>query len=325
MSDHCIGILEQCGLELFSARKGRGAWLCETDKGLKMVREYRGTIRRLEFEDEVLRTAAENGLLADPYMRSREGSLAAVAGDGTRYIVKDWYADRECNLKDTREVVRAVEKIAGLHRILRQIPFREEWSMGSIMGKSLAAEMKRHNQELWRARNFVRSKRKKTDFELQVIHGFQNFYEQAAEAAEGMARIFTEEKDRALFLCHGDLDQHHLLMTGRGMAVVEFNRMHFGVQVTDLYHFLRKVMEKHEWNSALGQSVLDVYQKYLPLSETERKCLRYLFLYPEKYWKQINFYYNANKAWIPEKNIEKLKKLEEQEKNRWKFLHQLQG
>ena len=101
--------------------------------------------------------------------------------------------------------------------------------------------------------------------------------------------------------------------------------MHFGVQVTDLYHFLRKVMEKHEWNSALGQSVLDVYQKYLPLSETERKCLHYLFLYPEKYWKQINFYYNANKAWIPEKNIEKLKKLEEQEKNRWKFLHQLQG
>ena len=140
-----------------------------------------------------------------------------------------------------------------------------------------------------------------------------------------MARIFTEEKDRALFLCHGDLDQHHLLMTGRGMAVVEFNRMHFGVQVTNLYHFLRKVMEKHEWNSALGQSVLDVYQKYLPLSEIERKCLRYLFLYPEKYWKQINFYYNANKAWIPEKNIEKLKKLEEQEKNRWKFLHQLQG
>ena len=28
--------------------------------------------------------------------------------------------------------------------------------------------------------------------------------------------------------------------------------------------------------------------------------------YPEKYWKQLNYYYNANKAWIPDKNVEKL-------------------
>ena len=44
------------------------------------------------------------------------------------------------------------------------------------------------------------------------------------------------------------------------------------------------------------------------------------FLYPEKYWKQINFYYNSNKAWIPARNTEKLKILEEQEPERKKFL-----
>lgn len=197
--------------------------------------------------------------------------------------------------------------------------------MGSILGESLAGEMRRHNQELWRARNFVRGKRRKTGFELQVISGFGKFYEQAKTAAEGMGRIFTEEKDQALFLCHGDLDQHHLLMTGRGIAFIEFNRMHMGVQVTDLYHFLRKVMEKHDWNSALGMSVLDIYQRSLPFSGRERECLYYLFLYPEKYWKQINFYYNANKAWIPERNIEKLEKLEEQEEKRWNFLRQIGG
>ena len=197
--------------------------------------------------------------------------------------------------------------------------------MGSILGESLAGEMRRHNQELQRARNFVRGKRKKTAFELQVIAGFQKFYEQALEAADGMDAIFADHSGQGLFLCHGDLDQHHLLMTGRDIAVIEFNRMHLGVQVTDLYHFLRKVMEKHDWNSALGRSVLNIYEKTLPLTELEHKCLYYLFLYPEKYWKQINFYYNANKAWIPERNVEKLKKLEEQEENRWKFLRQLRG
>lgn len=31
--------------------------------------------------------------------------------------------------------------------------------------------------------------------------------------------------------------------------------------------------------------------------------------YPEKYWKLANYYYTHNKAWISEKNLEKLEKL----------------
>lgn len=45
-----------------------------------------------------------------------------------------------------------------------------------------------------------------------------------------------------------------------------------------------------------------------------------MFLYPEKYWKQINFYYNANKAWIPARNTEKIESLKAQEKNRKRFV-----
>lgn len=326
MNEKYMEILQQYDLELLSARKGRGAWLCETDRGLKLVKEYRGTVRRLEFEDEVLGFIGENSRIpVDRCVRNREDGLLSPAGDGTKYIVKEWFSDRECSLKDTREVLQAAERIGELHGLLRKLPFKEEWTMGSILGESLAGEMERHNQELKRARNFIRGKRRKTGFELRVIAGFDRFYEQAREAAEGMERIFSKEGSRSLFLCHGDLDQHHLLMTGQGIGLIEFNRMHRGVQVTDLYHFLRKVMEKHDWNSALGISVLDVYERILPLTDQERKCLYYLFLYPEKYWKQINFYYNGNKAWIPERNGEKLEKLEEQEEKRRFFLQRIGG
>ena len=41
-------------------------------------------------------------------------------------------------------------------------------------------------------------------------------------------------------------------------------------------------------------------------------------------WKIVNFYYNSGKAWIPEKNQEKLDRLLEQEAARKKFLKLLQ-
>lgn len=48
MIDRYLEALEQYEMEIISVRKGRGAWICETDQGLKLLREYRGTVRRLE-------------------------------------------------------------------------------------------------------------------------------------------------------------------------------------------------------------------------------------------------------------------------------------
>ena len=38
-----------------------------------------------------------------------------------------------------------------------------------------------------------------------------------------------------------------------------------------------------------GCVLLETYDRILPLNAQERTYLYYLFLYPEKYWKQLNF------------------------------------
>ena len=42
MNERYQEVLEQYEVEILSVRKGRGAWICETDKGLKLLREYKG-------------------------------------------------------------------------------------------------------------------------------------------------------------------------------------------------------------------------------------------------------------------------------------------
>lgn len=324
MNEKYTEVLSQYELEILDVKRGRGAWLCETNEGLKLLREYKGTKKRLDFENEVFgQIEADGSLNVDRYVRNKEGELLSNADDGTRWILKDWYADRECNLKDSKEVLCAIERIACLHKILRRVEFKEDWNLGSILVQLPAQEMERHNRELVRARGFIRNKRKKSEFELCVMGNYNMFLEQAKEALNGMKEFDRlHEKDQG-FLCHGDLNQHHILMCPKGAAIVEFNRMHLGMQMEDLYHFMRKAMEKHDWNLKLGMAMLETYEKVLPLTQSDRICLYYLFLYPEKYWKQINFYYNANKAWIPARNIEKLKDLELQQPERNLFLSRI--
>ncbi len=327
MIDWSVEITGKYDLNVESVRKGRGAWIFETDHGLKLLKEYKGSVKRLEFEEAVLGTMKHAGALrVDQYMRNKEQELVSIADDGTRYIVKDWFSDRECDLKDSWEVLSVARQIAVLHKSLRSVEMKEEWNLKSMISPPLYEDMEKHNRELKKARGFIRNKRKKNEFELAVIGSYDGFYAQAQEACEGMKHVFEQGAETIsahYFVCHGELNQHHILMGKDYVAVTEFNKMHLGIQVEDLYLFLRKVMEKHDWNPMLGEAILEAYERVLPMSQAERKCLYYLFLYPEKYWKQINFYYNANKAWVPARQTEKIISLERQQEKRMEFLSRI--
>ena len=139
MTERYMDVLEQYDMEVYGVKKGRGAWILDTDKGCRILKEYRGTVRRLEFEAEVLETLQDSsGLKADQYVRSLEEGLFTNAGDGTCFILKDWFQDRECNLKEYSEIRSAVTRIGMLHQLLRRVDFKEEWKMGSIRGKTAA-------------------------------------------------------------------------------------------------------------------------------------------------------------------------------------------
>ena len=186
--------------------------------------------------------------------------------------------------------------------------------------ESLTATLERHNRELKRTRSFVKGRKRKTGFELVVIGGFEKFYRQAMEAAE-LAAGLSELPEQGW--CHGEYSHHHVLLGRNLCAVTDFSRLHKGVQVTDLYYFTRKILEKHRWNLRLGRQILDTYAAVRPMTGAEWQYLYILFLYPEKYWKQMNYYLNSNKAWIPERNINKLRVLENQFEARSCFLDEL--
>ena len=324
MIDWGAEIVEKYGLEVINARKGRGSWIFETNQGLKLLKEYKGSVKRLEFEEAVLDTMKEAGALrVDQYVRNTENELISMAEDGTRYLVKNWFSDRECDLKDRQEILSVTRQIAVLHKSLRSVESREEWNLRSMIAPPLYEAMEKHNRELSKARIFIRGKRKKNEFELTVIGSYDRFYEQALLAAREMKRIFEQAgqtMEQSYFVCHGELNQHHLLIGSDYVAVTEFNKMHLGLQIEDLYYFMRKVMEKHDWDVDLGIGMLEAYERVLPMTRAEKECLYYLFLYPEKYWKQINFYYNANKAWVPARQTEKVRSLEQQHERRMEFI-----
>lgn len=105
--------------------------------------------------------------------------------------------------------------------------------------------------------------------------------------------------------------------------MVNMTKISYAPQIQDVYDYLRKAMEKNNWDITLGKKLLEEYNKMRRISEEEYEALKLMFSYPEKFWKIINYYYNSNKAWYSEKNEEKLKQLQNQEEVRWNFIRNM--
>ena len=76
MNDNYQDVMQQYEGETLEVRRGRGAWICERSDGLRLLKEYRGSLKRLEFEETVLGELKRQGICSvDQYVRNREEEL----------------------------------------------------------------------------------------------------------------------------------------------------------------------------------------------------------------------------------------------------------
>ena len=140
------------------------------------------------------------------------------------------------------------------------------------------------------------------------------------EFVYGSIFIDALEKVTVLHCCY---NYHNIIVSDGRIVTTNFEKSDIGLQIIDLYDFIRKVMEKNAWNMEMGIEAIEAYRKERELGEREQKVFYALLLYPEKYWKLVNFYYNGKKSWMSSKNYEKLKRICSQEQERHKFLKEL--
>lgn len=322
VNDRAVSVLENYEIEVLKTWKGRGAILCESDKGLLILKEYSGPKDKVYFQDALLNSVKEQGFdMVESILKSKEGELIVYDQDRTAYILKTYFEGRECSIRDSGECLQAVKALARLHNA-SVLPQPQE--AGLYPAFRIDREYEKHNKELRKVRKFLRDKSQKTNFEIYLMKHYNYFYDRALQVAEEMCyyrKEISQEGQTSGIVCHGDYQYHNILLTkNAAMAVINFEKCIVDNPVRDLYLFMRKLLEKSNWSVELGDALLKTYNSERKMTEEDYIQLYYRLIYPEKFWKIVNFYFNSGKAWIPGRNLEKLEKLLNQEQDKVKFL-----
>lgn len=321
MKPKAVNVLERYDLEVLRTWKVRGAILCEADKGLFILKEFGGSTEKLMLQDAFLTFLKRWGFLqAEELYRNREGELLTKDAEGCGYIVKTYAEGRECSAGGGREALgdgcSAMRALAKLHRAGSD--FKEYCDVAPARELPMLREFEKRNRELKKVRRFLKEKGQKNDFEHFLQRHYDIFLDQALAVSK---QLQTEEMQSGnILFCHGDFQHHNVLFCEGSVRLMNFEKCAWDDGSKDIYHFSRKMLEKSNWLPEIGEALLDAYEKEQKLTPVSGRQLYYRFRYPEKFWKIVNYYYNRGKAFIPDKNREKLERLLEQEERRNSFI-----
>jgi len=325
MEERIADMLAQYDLKVYRAGRVKGAWMLETDQGLKCLGTCNYSEGKIKFEQKVKQFAAESGFEElDLYVPNREQGFLVQGPYNEQFVMRNWFYGEECNARDRTHVLQTVETLARLHNCLSGFEPAEEEKVFCLQPK-LTEVFERRNKELRRVRTYIRSKKQKSYFEQKFLSQFDVQFAQAEQATQLLAKMDYENYYNSCIkqgsMLHGNFTHHSVLLLGEDrMAVTGFDKTAVGIQVQDLYLLFRKMMEKWEWDVALGESMLTAYNEIRTLPAEEITLLKLMLSYPEKFWKVANQYYNNRKSWIPEKNMHKLLQTMDQAEQKRKSL-----
>ena len=361
MREYEMEVLEKYELEVNSTRRIRGAFYCDTKEGTMLLKETKISERRVPLLYLILNRLEKQGYLVDTPVFSKEGNLVQNSRDGTRYLMKKWYPGEECNLKREEDIFRAARKLGELHlgfqwyepdlqekeifqkfqkEEVQEIPQNTQQSvceekkidwtkLSPLLSKNPLEEMKRRNREMKKVRSFIRKRVAKNEFESYYLKHYEEIAWQAEKVTEQIERSgcqnLYERSIRERKMLHGDYNYHNILILPGDTAITNFEHMRIGIQVQDLYYFLRKAMEKYRWKQKLGVGIIRAYERQRRLEPGEWEYLGLQLAYPEKFWKTASSYCRSNKAWLPEKSVEKLELAVNQEEEKTNFLKTIFG
>lgn len=324
--DKGLSVLAKYGLTSEHTYRGRGALLCQTQQGLKMIRPYTGSADRLEKVYELLKHLQEAGHeQVDQFLRNEEGSLITVDKEGISYIVKDWWDDRECDARSGNDVWKAAKTLAQVHRDMYfPTVCQKETPVSAPKIENLCTTYRRRNQELKKIRDFIRKRKQKNSFEYMCLAHMSRYMKYGEETLQKLQKSSYEQMrqrdEEKGSVCHNTCTQHNFLMGKNGAVLVNYEHYCYDSHMSDLAQFMRKVLEKHGWSLQLAKKIISIYSEEYGMSEEEYQQLLIRLSYPEKFWKIVNYYYNNNKSFFSERNAVKLMQQMENEKNWLAFI-----
>lgn len=292
-------ILNGFGLRLNGFSKSRGAYICNTDKGVKQLKKTDMKIEDIIFVHNVKQHLYNNGFENIDKFEVSLDNVPYYVLDDEVYTLSDYIEGEVSDL--SQNYLQISQKIALMHKVSSEVnSFKEQKNLNliSILEKRIS-EMSRLKKRILQL-----SSRSKLD--VMILKNYEYYYDLAQKALEMLKnsdyeKIFKNSFEKGDF-CHGNCREENFIFYIDDMYMINFEECENNLHIMDLSNIVRRCLKNNLCTEKDAFFMIEEYNKVKPLSKDERELLMATFVIPYKFLKVCNKYYNSRKNWV-ENNI----------------------
>lgn len=281
--------------------KFRGMYVCETDMGTKIIRISKYSPEQVEMEYRIKAHLIENGFNhLDQLYTSQEGT-PYVKYNGLIYVMTDYKKGQTVDFYNKEDIKNAMQILASLHiagQCFDNVP--KDLSLRKI--KNLGEVYDKRYRETIKLRKRIENTSRKTDFEILYLKN-SNIYQEYQEKSKEYINPISYKKliDTAKgnkSIAHGEYTYHNIIkLDNDSMVIKGFEESAYNVQITDLVYITRRIMQRNQWDVDLLLTILEEYNKVRPISAEEWNIIKGMIIFPERFSKLCNEYFNSRRRW----------------------------
>ena len=293
-------LLDQYDVCVSHTRRGRGCVLCFGDKDVYALSKTSLS------EERLIAVAKWTDIMhdhhfykTDQYLLNKNGYFLTFDKYYETFTLRKTYLGAECDIHSLRDIRTCATNLANFHNHCLDISFSTE---NLKKYSSISKHYDRKYSELKSIGRYISKRKNKGIFEYLFLEETKDFFVQMNQAMQILNTVTPSRHG----WCHGSYNHHNVILTSSSPATIHFEHFYYGFPILDVYYFLKKVLEKNNYNFSFCETFLSDYDRLMPLPQDDLLCLYALFLFPERLFKISNQYMAHKKHWISPRYIEKL-------------------
>lgn len=286
------------GVKAISIKPCRAGYLIDTDQGRKHLRQCQCSENRIVYVHDAKVHLFKNGFTClDTYSEAVNGN-PYMEIDNQYFVMTPYIDARECEFGDDNDALRASVALASMHKSGKGFKPRLGLSVPSDLGKLPESLGKRYD-EILRMRRKAERERGAFDYiYLDCVDKFIDLAEKSLNIFNGLE--YPRLVKKALLdggICHHDYSYQNILIAGSQTYITGFESCSDEIRIYDVVNLLRRKMRKCNWNMQKASLLLDAYTEISPISSDEIIIMKAMLLFPQKFWRVANRYYNSRRSW----------------------------
>lgn len=293
MEDLNLQVIKGFGRKLKSCNKVKGMYLCNTDRGTKLVKKLDISKEKIMFEHIAKEKLYNNGFKnIDRFCVSLDG-LPYYIFNGFIYTMSDYIDGIECDL--SKNLNDAIVQVAQMHNKAYGLKyFNAPLNLYEFYNKRLI--------EIARLKKRINNLSSFTKLDILILQNYDYYYEQCKKAisileTSNYDEFYKNTQNKGLF-CHNNYREENIVINIDGIYIINFDNCLCDIQMADLANIIRRYMKKPYCQELEAYNLLEVYNKIKSIDKEELKILLAMLTFPYKFTKVCNKYFNKRRSWI---------------------------